>query len=108
MFSRDGRSLLVKTADGLVYYDRDAGKGALLHPELFAGEEELLIEDLGSDSFAILKDSAGGRYAGLLRHGALEAYFSVPSDSYGIVGGENSFTVKGKERELAFSRRDYE
>lgn len=108
IFSRDGRSLLLKTADGLFYYDRDAGKGALRHPELFAGEEELLIEDLGLDSFALLKDSAGGRYAGILRHGALEAYFSVPSDSYGIVGGENSFSVKGKNRELVFSRRENE
>jgi hypothetical protein len=107
-FSRDGKSLLIKTADGLVYYDRDARKGALLHPELFAGEEELLIKDLELDGFAILKDSDGGRYAGILRHGALEAYFSVPNDSYGLVGGENSFTVKEKERELVFSRRDYE
>ncbi len=107
-FARNGRSLLVKTADGLVFFDRDRGKGALLHPGRFAGDGEMLIEGFGDDSFALLKASADQRYAGLVRHGALEAYFPLPKDSFGLIAGEDSFIIRGGERDLIFTRGEYE
>lgn len=104
-FSRDGRDLLVKTADGLVYFDRDSGKGALLHPDRFAGKGELLIKAFENDGFALLKAEGSGRYAGLIRHGALEAYFPLPAESFGLTASEDSFIVRAKEKDLVFTRR---
>lgn len=107
-FSADGQDILVKTADGLFYFDRSKGKGALLHPDRFAGEAELLIESLGDTGFALLKATTDERYAGIIRSGALEAYFPVPPDSFGLSASEDSFKIKGAEEDLVFTRRDFE
>ncbi len=107
-FSNQGAEVLVKTAEGLLYFDRNTGKGAVLHQERFAGEQEMLIKALGETGFAFLTATADKRHAGVIQHGALAAYFPLPIDSYGLAVSGDSFSIFGQEKDLAFTWGVYE
>ncbi|MDD3982036.1 MAG: hypothetical protein RBT72_01910 [Spirochaetia bacterium] len=107
-FSGDGMEILMHTADGLFYFDRDKEKGALLHSDRFTEETEVVLEALGEKGFALLTATANDRHAGVIQSGALEAYFPLPPGSYGLDVFGDSFSIKGVEKELLFTRRGNE
>lgn len=80
-FSLDGSCVIARTADGLALYDTVRKRGQIIHPRHFAGDLELRIAAVGTDSFAILMAKGTERFAGLVRRGAIEAFFTVEGNS---------------------------
>jgi len=104
-FSGDAETVLMKTADGLAFYNLPAKKGGIIHPKLFQGEGEYLIEAFGEDKFVFLGARADDRFSGIIENGSLKAFFRLPGDSVALRIGEESFYVKRAEKALEFRRR---
>jgi hypothetical protein len=84
-FSDDGSCAIARTADGLVFYDVQKKAGKIIKNRDFGGETTALkILPLGTDTFAFLLAKRQGRFAGLLKRGAVEALFPVGQDAAGI------------------------
>ncbi|PKL06008.1 MAG: hypothetical protein CVV53_06540 [Spirochaetae bacterium HGW-Spirochaetae-9] len=94
-FSIDGESVLVKTADGLAYFDIKKKRHALVHPELFSGDSELQILPFGPQNFAFLMARAEERFAGSIRKGSVEAFFPVDDGSRELSFAGDILTLRG-------------
>lgn len=76
-FSDDEASVLIKTADGLAFFDIEKNRYAMIKPDCFSGDSELQILPSGAQSFAFLLARGDERFTGSIRRGSVEAFFPV-------------------------------
>lgn len=101
-FSNDGTSVIVKTGDGIEYYDLQRSSAQTIHGTEFTGESDMMLSPLGSGNFAFLQDRNGTRFAGMFRNGALSAMFPVPSTSEALEVKENGFVIRTGQDNIFF------
>ena len=95
-FSGDASCAVARTAEGLIFYDARKKEGKILRNRYFSGSDvSLKILPMGADSFAILLARGQGRFAGLLKRGAVEALFPVRPDTAGMDYYDNTLALAG-------------
>lgn len=93
-FSGDAYYAIARTAEGLIIYDVRKKEGKLIQNRYFGGDAaSLKILPIGTDSFAILLAQGQERFAGLLKRGAVEAFFPVWQDTAGMDYYDNTLAL---------------
>ena len=101
-FSNDGTSVIVKTGDGMEYYDLRRSSVQTVQGRKFSGESDMILSPLGTGNFAFLLDRNGTRFAGMFRNGALSAMFPVLSSSDTLQVKENGFIIRAGQESIFF------
>ena len=101
-FSSDDAFVLGRTADGLVFCDVARKKSQIVYANYFSGEAEAQIEPIGKDEFAFLLAKADGRFAGLIRNGAIEAAFPVDNGCTNLSALVDGFLLSSRDSEFRY------
>ena len=101
-FSNDGNTVIVKTGDGMEYYDLRRAAAQTVHGREFSGESDMILSPLGTGNFAFLLDRNGRRFAGVFRNGSLSAMFPVLPSSDALQAKENGFYIRAGLDDLFF------
>ena len=97
-FSGDGSCAIVRTAEGLVFYDVRKKEGKIIRNRYFGGNAaSLKILPIGADTFAILLAKGRERFAGMLKRGAVEAFFPVAQDTAGMFFHDNILALSNSK-----------